>query len=111
MSNGYVIVARSREDSGVRVEAIEEDVEEYLVERDMRIIYCQAVSDVEVVKDKIDRWLEQNDDFGHRLEEDINDLIAEMVSSLQWVANEHPLKSFNRCDGNTSSTESDDDDD
>ena len=53
------------------------------------------ISDVDVVQEKIDRWLEENDDLTYR-QEDINDIIAEMVSSIQWIANEHPLKSFRR---------------
>lgn len=98
MSNGFIVVARERGEGGIYIEAVEDDIEEYLEERDMRIIYCQGISDVARVKDKINTWLEDNDDFKDRHDTDINELIAEMIASLQWIANEHPLQTFHRQD-------------
>lgn len=91
MTSGYIMVSRDREMGGIYVETTE-DWQEH-VER--RMIYCQAVSDVGEVQQKIDQWLVENDDLTYR-QEDMNDIIAEMVSSMQWIANEHPLQSFRR---------------
>lgn len=89
MTNGYVVVARSRETKGIYVEATD-DWTDYA---DMRLIYCQAVGSVEEVNEKIERWLEENEGLQHR-QDDVNDVIAEMVASVQWIANEHPVRSF-----------------
>jgi K+/H+ antiporter YhaU regulatory subunit KhtT len=94
MSNGFIMLTRNRELGGIYVETTE-NCEEYMNDDERRMIYCQAVSDVDVVQEKIDRWLEENDDLMYR-QEDINEIIAEMISSIQWIANEHPLKSFHR---------------
>ena len=94
MSNGFIMLTRDREVGGIYVETTD-DWQEYMNDEERRLIYCQAISDVDVVQEKIDRWLEENDDLTYR-QEDINDIIAEMVSSIQWIANEHPLKSFRR---------------
>ena len=95
MTNGFVILTRDREMGGIYVETTN-DWQEYMEDGQRRMIYCQAVSDVEVVQQKIDQWVAENaDDMAHQ-QEDINDTIAEMVSSIQWIANEHPLHSFRR---------------
>lgn len=91
-SNGYIMVTRDKEIRGIYVETTD-DWEEYMEETPRRMIYCQAVSDVEIVQEKIDQWLKDNEDLKFR-QEDVNDTIAEMISSIQWIANEHPLKSF-----------------
>lgn len=95
MTNGYIMVTRDRETSGIHIETT------YYWRRYMdegrRMIYCQAVSDVDTVQEKIDRWLEENQEEPDvRFEEgyDINDKIAEMVSAVQWIGNEHPLRCF-----------------
>jgi hypothetical protein len=92
MTSGFVIVSRDRETGGIYVETTE-DWQEYMEEGDCRMIYCQAVSDLKRVQEKIDRWLEENDGWKHR-EGDVNDTVAEIVSSIQWIANEHPLQCF-----------------
>jgi hypothetical protein len=95
MTNGFILVTRDREIGGIYVETTE-DWQEYMEDEQRRMIYCQAVSDVGVVQQKIDQWVAENaEDMVHR-QEDINDTIAEMVSSIQWIANEHPLHSFRR---------------
>lgn len=92
MVNGFLMVVRDYEEGGIYVEAVE-DGGEY---EDWRMIYCQAVSDVGVVREKLDRWREEH--VVPEEEEDINDVVAELVSSLQWIANEHPLRCFRRPD-------------
>lgn len=91
MTNGYIIVARSRDTKGIYIET-NEDLDDYA---DMRMIYCQAVGEIEAVQEKIDRWVDENEDVRDR-NDDVNDSIAEMVSSMQWIANEHPIQSFRR---------------
>ena len=87
--NGFLYMFRHRDTGGVYVETAE-DMEDVLDVDVQRIIYCQAVSDVEMVQEKIRQWKEELD-----VEEgNINDRIADMVSSLQWIANEHTLQSF-----------------
>ena len=88
------MLTRDREIGGIYVETTD-DWQEYMEDEKRRLIYCQAVSDVEVVQQKIDQWLQDNEDLTYR-QEDLNDVIAEMVSSIQWIANDHPLKSFRR---------------
>lgn len=88
------MLTRDREIGGIYVETTD-DWQEYMEDEKRRLIYCQAVSDVEVVQQKIDQWLQDNEDLTYR-QDDLNDVIAEMVSSIQWIANEHPLKSFRR---------------
>lgn len=89
MVNGFLMMVRDYEEGGIYVEAVE-DWEEY---EGWRMIYCQAVSDVGVVREKIDRWREENSG-GHQEKGDMNEVVADMVSSLQWIANEHPLRCF-----------------
>lgn len=91
MANGFLMVVRDYEEGGVYVEVVE-DWEEY---KGWRMIYCQAVSDVGEVMEKIDRWKEEQHGI-HQEENDLNEIIAELVSSLQWIANEHPLRCFRR---------------
>lgn len=91
--DGYIVVSRDHEDCGVYVEATD-DLFRFVGGDERRMIYCQAVSDVETVQEELGRWLEthqinQNDD--------INDIIAEIVSSVQWIANDHPLRCFRVC--------------
>jgi hypothetical protein len=93
--NGYVMLTRDTETGGIYVETAD-DWEDYMDERPRRMIYCQAVSNMEIVEEKIDRWLNENEDMKYR-QEDVNDTIAELISSIQWIANEHPLKSFQNC--------------
>jgi K+/H+ antiporter YhaU regulatory subunit KhtT len=92
MTNGFIVVSRDREMGGIYVETTE-DWQEYMEDGERRMIYCQAVSDLEEAQQKIDQWLDENDDLAYR-QENMNDLVAEMVSSMQWIANEHPLRSF-----------------
>ena len=94
MTNGFIMLTREREVGGIYVETTD-DWGEYMNDEERRMIYCQAVSDVEEVQQKIDQWLQDNEDLTYR-QDDLNDVIAEMVSSIQWIANEHPLKSFRR---------------
>jgi len=93
MNNGYIMITRDTDTRGIYVETTDDWVE-YIDER--RMIYCQAISDTDLVQEKIDRWLEENDDLKDR-DTDVNDTIAEIVSSIQWIANEHPLRSFSSC--------------
>lgn len=86
------MLTRDRGMGGIYVETTD-DWQEHMEDDGRRMIYCQAVSDVGMVQDKIDRWLAENDDMAHG-QEDINDKVAEMVASIQWIANEHPLRSF-----------------
>lgn len=89
MTNGFIYMFRHRETDGVYIET-PEDMEDVLDVEGHRLIYCQAVSDVDVVREKIKQWKEELD-----VEEgNINDQVAEMVSSLQWIANEHALQCF-----------------
>lgn len=94
MTNGFIMLTRDRELGGIYAETTE-DWQEYMNNEERRMIYCQAISDIDVVQEKMDRWLEENDDLTYR-QEDINDTIAEIVLSIQWIANEHPLTSFRR---------------
>lgn len=95
MSNGFVLVARDCEEGGVHVETTD-DWEEYMSGREWRLIYCQAVSDLVVVREKVAQWLEEEEAKGGDEDADVNNVIAEAVSSLQWIANEHPLTCFHR---------------
>jgi len=89
------MLTRDKETGGVYVETTD-DWMEYMEEKPRRLIYCQAVSCIEVVGEKINQWLDDNEDMKHR-QEDVNDTIAELVSSIQWIANEHSLRSFKNC--------------
>lgn len=93
MTNGYIMLTRDRDDNGIYVETTY-DWLDHMEEKNRRLLYCQAVSDVEQVQEKIDIWLEENQEELHQNYENINDQIAELVSSIQWIANEHPLQSF-----------------
>ena len=88
--NGWIIITRNRETKGVYVE-VTEDWREILGE-DCRLIFCQAVSDVETVGQKVDQLLQEGS--YHNDTGDVNDTIAELISSVQWIANEHSLRSF-----------------
>lgn len=90
MTNGYIIIVRNRQNSHIIVNTIE-TIEDYLEETDYRIIYCQAVSDLEIVTEKVSNWLEETTEF---VDNDINECIASTIMSLQWIANDHTLKSF-----------------
>lgn len=91
MTNGFIYMFRDRATGGVYIET-HEDMEDVLDMEMQRIIYCQAVSDLDVVEQKIKQW---NDELQVNIEEgNINDQVAEMVSSIQWIANDHPLCSF-----------------
>lgn len=95
MVNGFVIIVRNKEDHTITVETTD-DFEDYLDER-KRLIYCQAVSDIDIVEEKVAQWLEDN----HYSDvNNVNDAIAEMVSSIQWIANDHPLSSFKPIENN-----------
>ena len=91
MTNGFIIVTRNREMGGIFIETTD-DWEE-IMDGNRRMIYCQAVSDTEIVQQKIEEWLGENVDLKDR-PQDINDTVAEMVSSMQWIANEHALRCF-----------------
>lgn len=98
MTSGYILITRDRDTSGIYVETAD-DWMDVLEEYDRRVLYCQAVSDKDVVQEKLDRWLEENE---ISLQEDIPDMnsqIAELISSIQWIANEHPLQCFHNCSG------------
>ena len=88
-TNGYIYMFRDRTTRGVYVEAVD-DME---ITEDQRLIYCQAVSDIDIVDEKLDQWVEdmgeERDQYDH-----VKDQIAWMISSLQWIANEHPVQSF-----------------
>lgn len=91
MTNGFIYMFRDRVTGGVYIET-HEDMEDVLDMDIQRIIYCQAISDLDMVEQKLKQWkdeLEMNVEEGN-----INDQVAVMVSSLQWIANEHPLSSF-----------------
>lgn len=90
MTNGFILLTRDRDNHGIYVETTE-DWMDYMDENNRRMIYCQAVANVEIVQDKVDTWLEE---YEPMLNTSINDQIAELISSLQWIANEHPLESF-----------------
>lgn len=92
MTNGYIILTRDREDSGIYLETVEDWID-YMEEKNRRVLYCQAVSNMEQVQVKIDSWLDEYNELEHE-NENINDQIAEIISSIQWIANEHPLQSF-----------------
>lgn len=90
MPNGYVMIVRDKETGMIYVETTN-DWLAYMEETPKRMIYCQAVSDVDTVQGKIDTWMDEEED---EEEEDANDQIASMVSAVQWIANEHPVRSF-----------------
>lgn len=93
MAQGYVVISRDSSDSGVYIETTD-DLEEYMEEHpDRRLLYCQAVSDVETVEDEVTQCLEDNEDID-KTHPDINNQIASIISSIQWIANDHPLRGF-----------------
>ena len=90
MASGWVVMSRDRHTKGIYVETTY-DWEDLVDGR--RLIYCQAVSDLDKVQEKLETLLE-DDDYHSDDISDINDKISELVSSVQWIANEHPLRSF-----------------
>lgn len=90
MTNGYLMLTRDKENSGIYLETTE-DWMDIVEENNRRVLYCQAVADVEQVQQKLDQWLQEMPEME---QEDINDQIAEIISSIQWIANEHPLQCF-----------------
>ena len=95
MTSGFLMLTRDRETRGIYVETVD-DWQERMSDEQRRMIYCQAVSDVETVQQKVDQWVAENGEGVAQRQGDINDTIAEIVSSIQWIANEHPLHSFRR---------------
>lgn len=93
MPNGFLIVVRNLSDSGIIVEAVE-DWEDFMDEQPRRLIYCQAISNLEAVVIEVKKWKE---DFSAQTT-DVNDIIAEIVSSIQWIGNDYPLRSFRNLD-------------
>lgn len=91
MPNGYVMIVRDKETGEIHVETTDHWLS-YMEETPKRMIYCQAVSNVDNVQEKIDEWIEDEEEKEE--EDNANDYIANMVSSIQWIANEHPIQSF-----------------
>lgn len=86
--NGFIIVYHNRETKGICVDVVE-DLEQYFEEK-YRLLYCQGVSEMDVVKEKVDNWLHDS----VLIDDDINEKIASIIISLQWIANDYPVKSF-----------------
>lgn len=89
MASGWILITRDPRTKGIYVDTTDDWLE--LVEG-RRLIYCQAVSDVDKVQEKLDRF--RQDDSHDDVEANMNDRIAELVSSVQWIANDFPLRSF-----------------
>lgn len=87
--SGYLAVVRDRGTGGVSVVVVD-DWEDALA--GVRLIYCQAVADADVVRGKVAAWLEDADPGEGGLT--MNDRVAWLVSSAQWIANDHPLQCF-----------------
>jgi hypothetical protein len=89
---GYMIIARNRESGGIVVEVVD-DWEEFMEESSRRLIYCQGISDMESAKRALDDLMSsyEFDETG-----DICQQIADLVTAVQWIANDFPLTSFTR---------------
>ena len=87
--SGFLVVARDRGTGGI-VATVLDDWEEEL--KGTRLIYAQAVADVDVVRDELGEWLQHADpeEGGTTM----NDRVAWLVESAQWIANQHPLQCF-----------------
>lgn len=84
---GYAVVYRIRETSEIIIDAVEELPFEH------RIIFCQAISDIEQVKKGI-TLITPSDET-----DDIADKIAGLVSDTAWLATQYPLRSFTAVTG------------
>jgi len=91
MDNGFIIMVRNIESGSIIVDTTY-DWEEYIFEKPRRLIYCQAVSEMSIVDQKIqtlvNEYITDDDNLN------INDKILEIINSVQWIANEHYLTSF-----------------
>lgn len=88
--SGYLVVVRDRGTGGVSVVVFDELGGEALA--GLRLIYCQAVADADVVRGRVVEWLEDADPEEGGLT--MNDRVAWLVASAQWIANDHPLQCF-----------------
>lgn len=89
---GFVIIVRDCDTSGIVVDVVE-DWEDFMEETSRRLIYCQAVGNLEGARDAVDDFLNS---YVNNEDEDVCQQIAELVSSVQWIANDFPLQSFTK---------------
>lgn len=93
---GYVIIARNRDDGGIVADVVE-DWEDFMEETPRRLIYCQGVGDMEGAKCALDDFI---DSYEGEICGDSADVIcqqiADLVVSVQWIANDFPIKSFKK---------------
>lgn len=88
---GFVVIARNRETKAVsNVDAVED-----VVYSD-RLIFCQAVEDIESVRDRI---LDPDEVPLSQDGDDPNDHVERTIQSVQWIANDYPLRCFQRLKG------------
>ena len=81
--SGYLVLYRNRETSGIVMDALDD------IPLEHRIIYCQAVADVESARADLN-------DVEFSVADDVNDQIAALVEALQCIANAYPLQGFSR---------------
>ena len=87
MASGFVVIVRDIENKGIYVETTD-DWQEYIEERPRRLLYCQCISDVDTVQEEIDKMVFEPQSS------DISEMVAELISAVQWIANDHPLTTF-----------------
>ena len=89
---GYVIIARNRDGGGIVADVVD-DWEDFMEETSRRLIYCQGVGDMESARQALSDFIEsyQNDH-----DDDVCQQIADLVVSVQWIANDFPIKSFTK---------------
>lgn len=90
MNNGFLLITRNVHTGGIYLETTDDWSD--LID-DRRLIYCQAVSNLDLVQSEVHTWLQEN---SSTLPDDtpVNDIVSWLVSSAQWIANDHPLQSF-----------------
>lgn len=89
MTDGFVILYRNRATSEVMLDVVD-DVEEVLQSCDCRLIYVQAVSNIDTIRKEISLVNEDPELY------DVNEKIADLVEQAQWISNANPLRSFSR---------------
>ena len=89
---GYVLVTRNKKNKKIMVVTVE-DWREYMDEDDepRKLIFCQAVSNIEAVDHDLDEYLEG---FNIDPSESATNVVARFVTDVQCMCNEYPLESF-----------------
>lgn len=87
MSEGFVVLYRNRATSEIIVDAID-DITTIFESCDCRLIYAQAISNVDAVRKEI-TVVKVDDELS-----DINAQIADLIDQAQWISNAHHLRSF-----------------